>query len=87
MESTLEISMYPLREDYEPSIIAFIQHLKDQEGFEVRVNETSTHLFGNFELIMAALTSGIQSTWEIHGRSVFVVKILGANLKGSADHL
>jgi uncharacterized protein YqgV (UPF0045/DUF77 family) len=83
MESTVEISMYPLKEAYEPAIIEFVQHLKQQSGFEVRVNETSTHLFGDFDAIFLAIQGGIKAAWLKYDRSVFVLKVLGANLKGS----
>ncbi|NQV53452.1 MAG: hypothetical protein HQ500_09735 [Flavobacteriales bacterium] len=87
METTVEISMYPLKEGYEEPIIAFINHLKSCEGFEVRVNETATHLFGDFDAIFEGLRSGMKSAWQNHGKSVFVLKVLGANLKGTARDL
>jgi len=86
-QATVEISMYPLKEEYEPAIIAFIDHLKSCEGFKVRVNETSTHLFGDFDAIFDGLRTGIKMAWAEYEKSVFVMKVLGANLEGSARNL
>lgn len=87
MEATIEISMYPLHQDYEDFILDFIADLKHRSGFEVRVNETSTHLFGDYDDMMDAVKEGIRSSFEKYGKVVFVMKVLGANLKGSADKL
>lgn len=87
MQVTIEISMYPLKEGYEEPILNFIEFLKSRDGFEVRVNETSTHLFGDFDAIFESLRMGMKSAWESYEKSVFVLKVLGANLKGSADSL
>jgi uncharacterized protein YqgV (UPF0045/DUF77 family) len=81
MEATVEISMYPLREDYEPAILEFIEVIKRQEQLSVRVNETSTHLFGDFDLIFETLKNGIKTSFEKYGKVVFVMKVLNGNLK------
>lgn len=87
MEATVEISMYPLHEEYEQFILKFIEDLKKQSGFEVRVNESSTHLFGDYDAIMDALKEGMRRSYQQYDKTVFVMKVLGSNLKGSADHL
>lgn len=81
MEATVEISMYPLREEYEPAILDFIAHLKKQQHLTVRVNETSTHLFGDFDLIFETLKKGIKTSFEKYGKVVFVMKVLNGNLQ------
>lgn len=87
MEATIEISMYPLHQDYEPHIIAFINALKAHGTFKVRVNETATHLFGDFDAIFDALKVELKNSYAKHEKSVFVLKVLGANIEGSASAL
>lgn len=87
MRATVEISMYPLKEEYEAAILDFIYALKEEGAIKVRVNETSTHLFGEFDIIFDALKRGIKSAWKKYDKTVFVLKVLGADLDGSADHL
>jgi len=43
--------------------------------------------FGDFDAIFEGLRSGMKSAWQNHGKSVFVLKVLGANLKGTARDL
>ena len=80
METTIEISMYPLREEYEDAILEFVDFLNEQ-GLEVRVNETSTHLFVDYDLVFDALKEGIRASFEKYGIAVFVLKVLNGNLK------
>lgn len=80
MQATIEISMYPLKEDYETPILAFIDALKKHRGFVVRVNETSTHLFGDYDAIFGALKTEIAAALNTYGKAVFVMKVLGVNL-------
>lgn len=81
MKATVEISMYPLREEYEPAILDFISILKAEKELSVRVNETSTHLFGDFDLIFETLKSGIKDSFEKYGKVVFVMKVLNGDLQ------
>jgi uncharacterized protein YqgV (UPF0045/DUF77 family) len=87
METTVEISMYPLNQDYESFIIDFINELKTYKTFKVRVNETSTHLFGDFDSIFDALKNAVRKSYMKHQKTVFVMKVLGANIEGSASSL
>lgn len=80
MEATIEISLYPLNENYEPPILKFIERLESHEGFVVRVNETSTHLFGDYDQIFDALKAEIKRSMLDYGKQVFVMKVLGVNL-------
>lgn len=87
MEITVEISMYPLNESYEEFILAFIHDLKTVNGIDVRVNETSTHIFGNYDQVFDALKNGIKASYLRFEKNIFVIKVLGGNLKGSAAGL
>jgi len=73
MKASVEISMYPLTEDYKPMIIAFIEQLK-KGGFRVEVNGMSTQIFGDFTEVMAVLTSAITKTWD-DSKAIFILKI------------
>jgi uncharacterized protein YqgV (UPF0045/DUF77 family) len=66
METTVEISMYPLNQDYESFIFDFINELKTYKTFKVRVNETSTHLFGDFDSIFDALKNEVRKSYMKH---------------------
>ena len=87
MKATVEISMYPLKREYEEAILEFIADLKEVPGLRIKVNETSTHVFGEDDVIFDALKEGIRSAWTKYDKTVFVMKVLGADLEGSADDL
>ncbi len=85
MEITVEISMYPLREKFEPAIIELIQEVKAVKGVEVKVNPTATHLFGEYELVMNTLQTQIRGSFDKYGKVVFAIKVLNGNLKDSLE--
>ncbi|MDP4762378.1 MAG: hypothetical protein NWR30_04885 [Salibacteraceae bacterium] len=81
MQTTIEISIYPLREEYEPAILDFIAFLNENKDVVVRVNETSTHLFGDYNTVFDLLKEGIRNAFEKYGKAVFVMKVLNGNLQ------
>ena len=81
MKASVEISMYPLGREYVPDIKDFIENLKKNSSITVQVNEMSTQIFGNYRDIMQILTAEIEKSFETHGKSVFVMKIINAYLK------
>ena len=83
MQVTVEISMYPLREDYEPSIIEFINHIKTAEDITVKVNPSATHLFGDYDRVMNSLQETIKFSFQKYGKVVFAMKVLHGNLEYS----
>lgn len=82
MRATVEISMYPLNPDYESKILSFIELLKAEDDLMVRVNETSTHVSGDYDLIFNVLRDSIRQIFQAEYKSVFVLKILGMDLLG-----
>jgi len=81
MKASVEISMYPLGREFIPDIKEFIESLKKHEQIIVEVNGMSTQIFGQYRTIMSALTDEIEKSFEKHGKSVFVMKIINAFLQ------
>lgn len=80
MQISIEISMYPLQDNYEEAVLAFLEHLSQYEGIAVRTNSMSTHIFGNFDQVMYAVQESMRSTFESEGKSAMVMKVINANL-------
>ena len=76
MKTTIEISKYPLNENYEPPILNFIERLNTHGGIEVKTNATATHLVGDYDEIMGLLQKEIKHSFEAYGKAIFVIKIL-----------
>jgi hypothetical protein len=77
MDIGVEISLYPLRDDFIPPIRGFIDRLNADGRFKVMTNDMSTQVFGRYEDVMDALTREIRLTFEGDGKAIFVMKVLG----------
>ena len=84
MDVSVEISLYPLNNEYIPPIQDFIDRVNDAEGLTVKTNVMSTQVFGNYEKVMSCLTDHMKETFEKHGENVFVMKVLPGDL--DQDH-
>jgi uncharacterized protein YqgV (UPF0045/DUF77 family) len=81
MRISVDLSLYPLNEDFVPIIIDFIHRLEAHEGIEMARNAMSTQVFGDYDTVMAAITTEMRHSFETHGRSVIVAKIVGADAR------
>ena len=77
MDIGVEISLYPLRNDYIPPIRGFIDRINADGRFRVITNDMSTQVFGRYEEVMEALTRELRPTFEQDGKAIFVMKVLG----------
>ncbi|HFA49867.1 MAG TPA: hypothetical protein ENJ95_12740 [Bacteroidetes bacterium] len=76
MKASVEISMYPLRADYGTPILKFISRLRQNEKLEVKSNDMSTQIFGEYDLLMATLAKEMKRSFQKEEAVVMVMKIL-----------
>lgn len=79
MNTSVDISYYPLDIEYIPPIKDFIERLNAYNGLRVQTNGMSTQVFGEYDDVMGAITSEIKKSFEIP-HSVFVLKVINADL-------
>ena len=79
MKTSVEISYYPLNQEYVPPIREFIDRINTYEGLIVKTNGMSTQIFGEYDILMEALTKEIRQSFN-HPHSVFVMKVINADL-------
>ena len=79
MNTSVEISYYPLNVEYIPPIKSFIERMNKYQELRVKTNGMSTQVFGEYRSVMAALTLEIEKSFELP-HSVFVMKIINADL-------
>lgn len=79
MNTSVEISYYPLNEEYIPPIKDFIERLNTYPTIETRTNGMSTQVFGEYFKVMDILTKEIHKSFELP-HSVFVMKVINADL-------
>ncbi len=79
MNISVDISYYPLKDEFIPSILDFIDRLNKYESLKCKTNGMSTQVFGEYFELMQALTKEIHQSFDIP-HSVFILKIINANL-------
>lgn len=77
MKVSVEISMYPLIENYQSVIHLFLEELKNHKELIVNTNAMSTEIYGEYEEVMQVLEDLIGKKFETV-KSVFVLKISNA---------
>lgn len=80
MNISVEISYYPLNEEYKKPILNFIGNLKQNKNIVVRTNTMATQVFGEFDEVIGTVTDSIKSSFDLP-HSVFVMKIINADLR------
>ncbi len=83
MKVSVDVSLYPLREELIPAIIDFINEVEKHPGIDVLRNRMSTQLFGDYEQVMAVLGQELRRNWETHGKSVLVAKFIPGDVRGA----
>jgi uncharacterized protein YqgV (UPF0045/DUF77 family) len=79
MNTSVEISYYPLEVEFIPHIKDFIARLNSHEKIRVQTNGMSTQVFGSYFDVMQILTGEIHKSFELP-HSVFIMKIINADL-------
>ncbi|TCI03249.1 hypothetical protein EZV61_10225 [Corallincola luteus] len=85
MKTAVEISLYPLQDNYIDIIKWFIGRLDAYPELERKTNGMSTQIQGDHNAIMTILSDEMANAYEKWGRGVFVCKFIpgGVNLDHS----
>lgn len=75
MKTSIDISYYPLLEEFKAPVKNFIASLESYDNIKVKSNSISTQVFGEYDDVMAAVTKCIKEAFEVPS-SVFVIKIM-----------
>lgn len=75
MEATVEISIYPLHDNYKERVKTFLKKLRRHKNLTVESNGVSTQIFGQYDNIMEALHVDIREALE--QQNAMVVMKLG----------
>ncbi len=80
MKISVEISYYPLTEEYIQPIKSFIERLREDEHLVVNTNGMSTQVFGEYDQVFSTITREIKKSFELP-HSIFVMKIINNDLQ------
>jgi uncharacterized protein YqgV (UPF0045/DUF77 family) len=76
MKVAVDISLYPLTEDFIPPINDIIARMNGYDDISVTTNPMSTQLRGEYDDVMAVLSKELKTTFESMPKAVFAIKIL-----------
>jgi len=79
MQTSVDISYYPLLEEFIPQVQSFIDRLNTYSEINVKTNGMSTQVFGEYRILMQVITDEIEKSFELPN-SIFVLKIANASL-------
>ena len=77
---TLEISHYPLKDDYEEEIISFIQRLKRNEKLTIITNAMSTQIKGEYDIIIPYVFNNLKEILSVGSTSSTIIKLIPRDL-------
>ena len=76
MNIAVDISLYPLDNNFIPHIKDFIKRLQENESIEVVTNPMSTQVRGEYEIVMRIIQKEIKKTFLESSKAVFAIKVL-----------
>ena len=76
---SVDISLYPLKESFIPPVDNFIASLKKYKDIEVRVNNMSTQIFGEYDIVMDILKKEINDTFLSEENVVLNIKVVNGD--------
>ena len=80
MQISVELSCYPLADDYIPMIKGFIDKISQHPEVTSVPNTMSTQLFGDHNIVMPMLAQAMECAWVKDKKAVFVCKFINAEL-------
>ncbi|WP_034918450.1 thiamine-binding protein [Gillisia sp. CAL575] len=75
MKISVELTLTPLQDIYEPAIIDFIKQLR-ASGLTVLENPLSTQVYGEYDKVMGVLNKEMKTALESVERGLLYIKIV-----------
>lgn len=75
MKISVELTLTPIQDNFEPAIINFIKKMRDS-GLTVKENPLSTQVYGDYDEVMTMLNSEIKDAFEAIDRGLLYMKIV-----------
>ena len=85
MNISVELTLTPLQDDFEPAIIDFIKALR-ASGLKVLENPLSTQVYGSYDEVMKVLTTEMKIALKALDNGLFYMKIVTSNRSDYEPH-
>ena len=78
MNVSVEISMYPLQDEYKIKIKDFLTKINEdaEQDIEILSSNMSTRVFGDYDAVMSLLGEAMKYSMAKYGKMVFVCKFV-----------
>ncbi len=85
MKISVELTLTPLQDNYEPAIIDFIKSLRNS-GLTVLENPLSTQVYGDYDAVMSLLQKEMKTALEAVDRGLLYIKIVKSDRSDYEPH-
>ena len=85
MKVSVELTLTPLQDNFEPAIINFIKSLRDS-GLTVLENPLSTQVYGDYDAVMTLLQKEMKVALEAIERGLLYIKIVKSDRSDYEPH-
>ncbi|GLU43508.1 hypothetical protein [Allomuricauda sp. NBRC 101325] len=85
MNISVELTLSPLQDNFEPPIIDFIKKLR-ASGLTVLENPLSTQVFGEYDVVMELLHNEIKESFESLDHVVLTMKLVKSDRSNYEPH-
>lgn len=85
MKISVELTLTPIQDDYEPIVIDFIKAMR-RSGLTVLENPLSTQVYGEYDNVMQILQEEIQIAFEAMDRGLLQMKIVKSDRSKYEPH-
>ncbi len=85
MKISVELTLTPLQDNYEPAIINFIKKLRES-GLTVLENPLSTQVYGEYDKVMNLLQKEMKIALEAVERGLLYIKIVKSDRSDYEPH-
>ena len=85
MKISVELTLTPLQDNYEPAIIDFIKNLRNS-GLTVLENPLSTQIYGDYDAVMNLLQKEMKLALEAVERGLLYIKIVKSDRSEYEPH-
>ncbi len=85
MNISVELTLTPIQDDFEPAIINFIKKLR-ASGLTVLENPLSTQVYGDYDQVMNILKAEMKIAFEAVDRGLMYIKIVKSDRSGYEPH-
>ena len=85
MYISIELTLTPLQDNYEPAIINFIKSLR-ASGLTILENPLSTQVYGEYDKVMGVLQKEMKIALEAVDKGLMYIKIVKTDRSGYEPH-